>query len=137
MTMPCRVIILSDLAVETCFIGTLSIKSSRDSDNVLSFCLEPININSVLVVFRESLLQRSHLWVLLKSRFRLDCIECKSALEYVMWVSSAYILGWQNDKQFGKSFIYLFFIYLLPFNGTVNLYTKKKKKEKKSHKDNL
>ena len=95
----------SDLVVETCFIGILSIESSRDSDNVLSFCLEPININSVLVEFRVSLLQRSHLWMLLKSRFRLDCIECKSALAYVMWVSSAYILGWQNDKQFGKSLI--------------------------------
>ena len=92
----------SDLVVETCFIGILSIESSRDSDNVLSFCLEPININSVLVEFRVSLLQRSHLWILLKSRFRLDCIECKSALAYVMWVSSAYNLGWQNDKQFGK-----------------------------------
>ena len=37
----------SDLVVETCFIGILSIESSRDSDNVLSFCLDPININSV------------------------------------------------------------------------------------------
>ena len=95
----------SDLVVETCFIGILSIGSSRDSDNVLSFCLEPINKNSVLVEFRVSLLQRSHLWMLLKSRFRLDCIECKSARAYVMWVSSAYILDWQNDKQFGKSLI--------------------------------
>ena len=97
--------ISSDLVVETCFIGILSIESSRDSDNVLSFCLEPININSVLVEFRVSLLQRSHLWMLLKSRFRLDCIECKSALAYVMWVSSAYILGRQNDNQFGESLI--------------------------------
>ena len=95
----------SDLVVETCFMGILSIKSSRDSDSVLSFCLEPININSVLVEFKVSLLQRSHLWMLLKSRCRLECIKCKSALAYVMWVSSAYILGWQNDKQFGKSLI--------------------------------
>ena len=35
----------SDLVVETCFIGTLSIESLRYSYNVLSFCLEPININ--------------------------------------------------------------------------------------------
>ena len=42
----------SDLVVETCFIGILSIESSRDSDNVLSFCLDPININSVLVGFK-------------------------------------------------------------------------------------
>ena len=33
----------SDLVVETCFIGTLSIEGSRDSDSVHSFCLEPIN----------------------------------------------------------------------------------------------
>ena len=65
----------SDLEVDTCLIGTLSIESSRGSDNVLSFCLEQININSVLVEFRVSLLQRSHLWMLLESRFRLDCIE--------------------------------------------------------------
>ena len=93
------------IIVETCFIGILSIESSRDSDNVLSVCLEPININSVLVEFTVSLLQRSHLWMLLKSRFRLDCFECKSARAYVMRVSSAYILGWQDDKQFGKSLI--------------------------------
>ena len=109
MTMPCHVIINENpndlLVVETCFMGILPIESSRDSDNVLSFCLEPININSVLVEFRVSLLPRSHLWMLLKSRFRLDCVECKSALAYVMWVSSASILGWQNDKQFGKSLI--------------------------------
>ena len=95
----------SDLEVATCFIGTLSIESLRDSDNVLSFCLETISINSVLVEFRVSLLQRSHLWMLHKSRFRLDCIECKSALAYVKWRSSAYILGWQNDRQLSKSLI--------------------------------
>ena len=94
--MPCHVIVdknPSDLEVDTCFIGTLSIASSRDFDNVLRFCLEPININSVLVEFRVTVLQRSDLWMLLKSGFRLDCIECKSALAYVKWVSSAYILG--------------------------------------------
>ena len=53
MTMPCHVII-NDLVVETCFIGILSIESSRDLDNVLSFCLEPININSVLVECSQS-----------------------------------------------------------------------------------
>ena len=84
-----------DLVVETCFIGTLSIESSRDSDNVLSFCLKPININSVSVVLRVSLLQKTHLWMLLKSRFRLVCAsKC--------CVSVVNILGWQNDKQFGE-----------------------------------
>ena len=70
----------NDLVVETCFIGILSIESSRYSDNVLSFCLEPININSVLAEFRVILLQRSHSWMLLKSKFRLDCIEYSVSL---------------------------------------------------------
>ena len=84
-----------DLVVETCFIGILSIESSRDSDKVLSFCLKPININSVSFVLRVSLLQKSHLWMLLKSRFRLVCAsKC--------YVGVVNILGWQNDKQFGK-----------------------------------
>ena len=44
--------ILRDLVVDTCLTGTLSIESSTDSDSVLSFYIEPINIKSVLVVFR-------------------------------------------------------------------------------------
>lgn len=31
-------------------------KSSSESDSVLNFCLEPINVNSVLVAFKASLL---------------------------------------------------------------------------------
>ena len=54
----CRVSIHTprDFKEETCSIGKLSMKSSSESDKVLNFCLEPININSVLVAFKASLL---------------------------------------------------------------------------------
>ena len=51
----------SDFAEETCSIGTLLMESSSVSERVLNFCLEPININSVFVAFKISLLDRSHL----------------------------------------------------------------------------
>ena len=57
--------ILRDLEVDTCLTGTLSIESSTDSDSVLSFYIEPINIKSVLVVFRVSLFRISHLLIYL------------------------------------------------------------------------
>ena len=42
----------SDLTKETCSIATLSIESISGFDKVLNFCLEPISINSVLVLFK-------------------------------------------------------------------------------------
>ena len=54
-----------DLVADTCLIliGIISIESSTDSDSVLSFYIEPISIKSVLVVFRVSLFQTSHLLI--------------------------------------------------------------------------
>ena len=49
--------IQSDLVVETCFIGTLSIESARDSDNILSFS----HIQSKFVA------ENCNLWMLVKS----------------------------------------------------------------------
>ena len=46
---------------ETCSIGTLSMESSSVSVRVLSLWLEPININSVFVAFKVSLLDTNHL----------------------------------------------------------------------------
>ena len=46
-----------DLVVDSCLTGILSTGTSTDSDSVLSFYIEPMNINSVLVVFRVSLFQ--------------------------------------------------------------------------------
>ena len=58
----------SDFIEITFSIGTLSIESSGWFDKVLNqFCLDPISINSVLVVFKVSLLEISHLFRLSKS----------------------------------------------------------------------
>ena len=50
----------SDLKEETCSIATLSIESLSGFDKVLSFCLEPISINSISfsTVQSRKLLQR-------------------------------------------------------------------------------
>ena len=54
--------IRSDFTEVTFSIRTLSIESSGWLDKVLNFCLDPININSVLAVFKVSLLEISHLF---------------------------------------------------------------------------
>ena len=51
----------SDFTEETCSIGILSMESSSVSDRVLNLCLELVNINSVFVAFKVSLLDTSHL----------------------------------------------------------------------------
>ena len=57
----------SDLTEETCSIGTLSIESSSGFDKVLNFYLEQISINSVLALFKVSLLEIIPLFKLSKS----------------------------------------------------------------------
>ena len=52
----------SDFTEVTFSIRTLSIESSGWLDKVLNFCLDPISINSVLAVFKVSLLEISHLF---------------------------------------------------------------------------
>ena len=56
-----------DFTEVTFSIGTLSIESSGWLDKVLNFCLDPISINSVLAVFKVSLLEISHFFRLPKS----------------------------------------------------------------------
>lgn len=53
------------LVVDNRLTRIFSIESSTDSDIVYSFYIEPININSVLVVFRVNLFQLkiSHLLI--------------------------------------------------------------------------
>ena len=46
-----------DLVVDSCLTGILSTGTLTDSDGVLSFYIEPMNIKSVLVVFRVTLFQ--------------------------------------------------------------------------------
>ena len=50
-----------NLAVENSLTEILSIESSTGSDSALSFYIEPIKIKSVLVAFRVSLFQITHL----------------------------------------------------------------------------
>ena len=57
----------SDFTEVTFTIGTLSIESSGWLDKLLNFFLDPISINSVLEVFKVSLLEISHLFRLPKS----------------------------------------------------------------------
>ena len=57
----------SDFTELTFSIGKLSIESSGWLEKVLNFCLDPISINSVLAVFKVSLLEISHLFRLAKS----------------------------------------------------------------------
>ena len=63
----------SDFTEGTCSIGTLSMERSSVYDRVLNLCLEPININSVFVAFKVSLLDTIHLL-----SFQGREIKCKS-----------------------------------------------------------
>ena len=74
---------------------------------VFNRCLEPININSVLVAFNVSLLQTSQLLTDSRSRFKVSSMAVISLLENVRCVSSAYILGCELNRQFGKSLMYI------------------------------
>ena len=52
-----------NLILENSLTGTIPIESSTDSDSALSFYIEPIKIKSVLVAFRVSLFQITHLLI--------------------------------------------------------------------------
>ena len=52
-----------NLVVENSLTVILSIESSTDSDSALCFYIEPIKIKSVLVAFRGSLFQITHLLI--------------------------------------------------------------------------
>ena len=96
----------SDFAVVTWLTWKSLIANVGDSVRVLSLCLDPISINSVLVIFRVSLFALSQLWTFSKSWFRCNWILSALSPAYVRWVSSAYILGSQFERQFGRSLMY-------------------------------
>ena len=52
-----------NIVMENSLTGILSIESSTDSDSALSFYIGPIKIKSVLVAFRVSLFQITHLLI--------------------------------------------------------------------------
>ena len=95
-----------DLAVATWVTRKSLIASVGETVTVLSLCLDPINMNSVLVIFRVSLFALSQLWTFSKSSFKHVKKLWILLLAYVRWVSSAHTRGSQFYRQLGRSFIY-------------------------------
>ena len=76
------------------------------SINCDNFCFDAISINSVLVIFRASLLADSHSYTLLRSRLRRSFLCSISVLESVRLASFAQILiSAEYVRQCGKSLI--------------------------------
>ena len=73
---------------------------------VFNLCLELMSINSVLVIFKVSLFALNQLGTLSKSWCKYNRNLSTQSPAYVRWASSAYILGSQLDKHFGRSLIY-------------------------------
>ena len=96
----------SDFVEVTWLTWVLFILIVGEAVRVPSLCLDPISMNSVFVIFSVSLFACSQLKTFVKSSFRQSCILSRSPPAYVRCVSSAYILGSQFDKQFGRSLIY-------------------------------
>ena len=60
--------------LETCFIDLSSMERLGDLSKVHNLCLEPININSVLLAFNVNLFSISHSLTLARSRFKTSLI---------------------------------------------------------------
>ena len=63
---------LRDFDVDTWFTGVPLILRTGEAVRVFTFCLEPISINSILVMLSVSLLAISHLLIFSKSSFKQD-----------------------------------------------------------------
>ena len=63
---------LRDLEECECLIGTLFIFKEGREGRLLSFCLEPFNLNSVLVICNINLFVTSQRLMLSKSSFKED-----------------------------------------------------------------
>ena len=61
-----------DVDVDTWFKAVPLMFNTGEAVRVLSFCLEPISINSVLLILSVSLLAISHLLIFSKSSFKQD-----------------------------------------------------------------
>ena len=73
---------------------------------VFSLWPDLININSVLVIFRVRLLAFNQVCQFKRPSLTHDSMLPTLLSAYVRCVLSAYILGSQCDKQFGRSSIY-------------------------------
>jgi len=96
----------SNFVVVTWLTWKSLIANLGNSVRVLSLYLDRKSMNSVFVIFRVSLFALSQLWTFSKSWFRRNWILSALSPAYVRWVSSAYILGSQFDRQFGRSLMY-------------------------------
>ena len=96
----------SDFVAVTWLTWVLVILIVGEAVRVFSLCLDPISMNSVLVMFNVSLFACSQLKTFARSSFRQNWTFSRLLPAYVRCVSSAYILGLQFDKQFGRSLIY-------------------------------
>ena len=63
---------LGDFDVDTWFTGVPLILRTGEAVRVFTFCIEPISINSILVMLSVSLLAISHLLIFSKSSFKQD-----------------------------------------------------------------
>ena len=61
-----------DFDVDTWFTGVPLMLRTGEAVGAFTFCLEPISINSVLVMLNVSLLAISHLLIFSKSSFKQD-----------------------------------------------------------------
>ena len=100
------IVIPSDFVVSTCFTRVPFITIEGEAAMVLSLWRDPISINSVLVISRVSLFAFNQVCTFNRSSLRHDSMLPTLLSAYVRCVSSAYILGSQCDKQFGRSCIY-------------------------------
>ena len=101
LTLSSIVIIPSDLVVATCFTRVSFIKIEGEAAIVFNLWPDPICINSVLVIFRVSLLAFNQVCTFNRSSLRHDSMlpTCTLLSAYVRCASSTYILGSQCDKQ--------------------------------------
>ena len=100
------IVIPSDFVVATCFTRVPLIEIEGEAAMVFGLWPDPISINFVLVIFRVSLFAFYQVCTFNKSSLKHDSMLPSILSPYVRCVSSAYILGSQCDKRFGRSFTY-------------------------------
>ena len=85
---------LRDFDVDTWFTGVPLILRTGEAVRVFTFCLEPISINSILVMLSVSLLVISHLLIFSKSSFKQDWSNLVSRLCIAKTIRGPNIVPW-------------------------------------------
>ena len=78
-----------------------------DQDILFRFASDPIKSCSHFVVLTLSLFASNQILVLFRSELILLIKVLKFSWQVVRFVSSAYILGFEKLRQFGRSFMYI------------------------------